>query len=388
MNLSEPAGLYVHIPFCVQKCPNCDFYSITDRSLEPAFVDALIAEMRRTPSAGLACDTLYIGGGTPSLLDAAAVGRIIDSAHRLFDMAGQVEITLEVNPGTVSAATLDAYRRAGVNRLNIGVQSFVPAHLKLLGRIHTAADSERCLRWARDAGFERIGLDLMYGLPGQTPAAWRRDLRAALAYAPEHLSCYMLTVEPGTRLAQDRQAGRFIPLAERQAAELFETTVDLLSANGYRQYEISNFARRAGADSQDFCSRHNLKYWSSAPYRGFGPGAHSFQEPERWWNHADLHGYLAELAAGQPPPGDRETLSRSQLLIEAIFLGLRQSRGIWTQRLDERFGICFQSRFNQPLRHLEQAGLMVVDPDRCYLTVKGMLVLDSVVDLLVAHLDA
>jgi oxygen-independent coproporphyrinogen-3 oxidase len=380
--------LYVHIPFCLQKCSYCDFYSITDPSLHQAFLDALIIEMNLKSGFASTFDSLYIGGGTPSVFGAEKIVRIIEAAHRSFNILKDAEITLEVNPGTITPEKLEGFRRAGVNRINIGVQSFNPENLKFLGRLHSRSDADIAVQWAREAGFENICLDLIYGIPGQTKKAWVADLERALRFEPEHLSCYRLTYEPGTPMDKSRQKGRFRPLNDDKIRDLFVSTTEFLAGRGYAQYEMSSFAStgsgRIGQRSfERNRSRHNCKYWSFTSYLGLGPSAHSFKEPERSWNRSDVPDYINELAAGRLPPSGREMLSRSQLMMEAIFLGLRQTEGININAFEEKFGVNFHQRFIGTLRSLEERGLIGTAQNRCALTRKGMLYLDSIASLLV-----
>jgi oxygen-independent coproporphyrinogen-3 oxidase len=377
------AGLYVHIPFCVKKCPYCDFYSITDRSLCPAFVDALISEMRMTRDQNLTFDTLYMGGGTPSVLDAKTIGEIIETARQSYEILSHAEITLEVNPGTVGLTQFKEYRCSGVNRINIGVQSFDPVNLQFLGRIHSGRDAHAAVTWAQRAGFENLGLDLIYGIPNQTKTSWLRDLKLAIESEPRHLSCYMLSFEPGTPLYRDLQEDRLKPLAEPQVCEMFETTLEFLSDHGYVQYEISNFARASMNSSglksaKHNRSRHNMKYWNFAPYIGLGPSAHSFLEPKRYWNCAEVEKYIQDLNAGRLPRAGEERLSMEQTMIEAIYLGLRQTKGILIDVFDKKFGVTFKTMFKHTVDVLEAKGLIELSQNRCALTCRGMLYLDSI----------
>ncbi len=377
------AGLYIHIPFCLKKCPYCDFYSITDTSLHPAFIDALVSEMRMTRGGNLTFDTLYIGGGTPSVLDAKTIGKIIGTARESYEILADAEITLEVNPGTVSLNKFEGYQHAGVNRINIGVQSFDPVNLHFLGRIHSGRDARAAITWAQKTGFKNIGLDLIYGIPNQTKKSWLMDLKLAVESEPQHLSCYILSFEPGTPLYRDRQEGRLKPLAEPQVCELFETTLEFLSDHGYVQYEISNFARGSvgssglkGAELNR--SRHNMKYWKFVPYIGLGPSAHSFLEPKRYWNCADVEKYIQDLEAEKLPRAGEERLSMEQLVIEAIYLGLRQTKGILIDVFDKKFGVNFKTMFEDIITVLEARGFVELSQNRCALTSRGMLYLDSI----------
>ena len=380
---SLPAGLYIHIPFCLRKCPYCDFYSITDLSLQAAFLDALASEMNMTRELDEEFDTLYLGGGTPSVLDIKAIDNIIKTAHQCFNILSNAEITLEVNPGTVTLEQLRDYRQAGVNRINMGIQSFNSANLDFLERIHSAKEAKMAVKWAQKSGYENIGLDLIYGIPGQTTSSWLKDLHMAVEFHPQHLSCYMLSFEPGTPMHKDLQNRIFNPLPEHIVCKFFETTQSFLTANDYVQYEISNFAHevidQSGVKSaQPNISRHNLKYWNFFPYIGLGPSAHSFIEPQRFWNHSNVKKYIHELSTGRLPREGRESLSREQLMIEAVYLGLRQAKGIAVDAFDKKFGVNFEKMHAETIVDLEKKGLMEYSKNRCSLTSKGMLYLDSI----------
>ena len=375
-------GLYIHVPFCVRKCRYCDFYSICDLSLVPRFTAALQREISaQSQQCHTIVDTVYFGGGTPSLLTPKTIEALLNKIHSCFHLTPDAEITLEVNPGTVDAAQLDAYRRIGLNRLSIGVQSFHPYELKLLGRLHTANQSRQLLHRARSAGFENIGIDLIYAIPGQTPARWKATLAAALDFSPEHLSCYGLTFEAGTPLAADRDRGRIVPVADPVTAALYRTMVAELRSAGYHQYEVSNFCRQP-----QLASRHNLKYWNFKPYLGLGPAAHSFVPPERCWNPSDIAAYLQALESGAAPVAACETLSRDQVMVEAVYLGLRQTPGIDPEHFRQRFQADFDHLFGALTRRFRSRGLMTFDAGRWALTVEGMLLLDHIAAEMVACL--
>ena len=374
-------GIYVHVPFCRRKCPYCDFYSTTDLALAPEFLDALEFEIRRCRPDPLIFDSIYIGGGTPSLLSAADLARILAALFARLRLQAPVEVTLEANPGSVGRAGLAAFRAAGVNRLNIGVQSFQDENLERLGRIHTAGDARRVFAQARAAGFDNLGIDLIYGLPGQGRAAWRRELAEAVRLAPEHIACYMLTIEPGTPLAQAQRDGRFQPAPEEQVAGLFLETSQFLTKNGYRHYEVSNFAR---SGPNGACrSRHNGKYWSYRPYLGFGPAAHSFVPPRRFWNHRSLERYCATLSVGRLPRAGQERLTRSQQMTEFIMLGLRTAEGVGLAEFRQRFGVDFNAVHGAAAADLQARRLLSLSGGRWAATLRGMLYLDTVTAALV-----
>ena len=379
----ENAGLYLHIPFCINKCPYCDFYSTVDMSLKEAYLKALILEMHMVSGVSLLFDSLYIGGGTPSVFDEVCIGRIIETACSLFNILPDSEVTIETNPGTVSRKRLAGYKDVGVNRVNIGVQSFQDVNLDFLGRIHSGKEAELAIRWARQSGFNNIGLDLIYGIPGQTIKSWLLDLKRAVEFEPEHISCYMLTYESGTPMDSNRQKGMFCPATDSHVCDMFETTIDFLSSSGYVQYEISNFARSRAGGFKNFKSRHNQKYWSFVPYIGLGPSAHSFVEPERYWNCRNVNKYIKELTAGRLPIEGKEVLSREQQMIEAISLGLRMTDGIKTDVFDKKFDVSFKKIFAETIAHLEEDGLIRLTENRCLLTRNGMLFADSITSRLI-----
>jgi len=374
---SRTGGIYIHIPFCIRKCDYCDFYSVTDLSLIPDFVSALIREMEiRSSHVHFPCDTIYLGGGTPSVLKPEQIRRILDNAFAFFDLHTHAEITLEANPGTLSPENLREFRHMGINRINIGVQSFSDDNLGFLGRIHTAQEASIALESAEKAGFDNIGLDLIYALPGQSEKDWHSDMKQALAFSPAHLSCYMLTYESGTRLTQRMEKGIFSPLEEESSGNLFEFTVKFLESRGYDQYEISNFAR-----SPDLQSRHNRKYWSFAPYIGLGPAAHSFFPPQRCWNCGSVTEYIHLLKQNAVPEAGKEFLTSEQEMMEAVYVGLRKKEGILISEFEKRFAVCFDDLFGTLRKGLKEKGFLDADTDRCALSLQGMRFLDSITSL-------
>ena len=376
-----PGGLYIHIPFCAKKCPYCDFYSITDLSLSSRYLQALATEIEHIHSDHLNFDSIYIGGGTPSLLSPDDIGRLLETVFKRFHILEDSEITIEVNPGTVSLEQFKRYRHAGVNRLNIGVQSFQDKNLAFLQRIHSAKEAKLAFEHAQRAGFENIGMDLIYGLPDQSKEDWLYDLEQANQMHPDHLSCYMLTCEPGTPLHRNLQSGCYRPLNDRKVKDLFYLTTDYLEDYGYVHYEISNFARKTGKNTPSSVSRHNLKYWTFAPYLGLGAGAHSFIEPQRSWNYSNVERYIRNLESGQLPVEDAEVLSSEQLITEAVYLGFRTIRGIDLSEFKQKFGLDFLQVFKQTINEFENEGLLQRQPDRIALSRKGLAFLDSVVSM-------
>ncbi len=363
-NFPPAPGLYVHVPFCRGKCPYCDFYSVTGLSLLPAWRQAVEQEISLYRGTFPAFDSLYFGGGTPSLLSVPELAALMAAIHRHFSLDPAAEITLEVNPDDAALEKLREYRRLGVNRLSLGVQSFRDRDLRFLGRRHTASRAAAALTWAREAGFDRLSLDLMYGLPGRTLADWERNLAAALAFRPEHLSCYRLTVEPGTALARRRRKGRDL-ISDEAAREFFLFTSACLEEAGYLHYEVSNFAR--GEENR---SRHNLKYWQRRPYLGLGPGAHSFDGRRRWWNHRSLAAYLKALDQGKLPIAGEEALTPEQERLEHLLLGFRMKDGVALESL------AGAARWQENLAALTARGWLKVEGGRARPTVQGFLVAD------------
>lgn len=378
-------GIYVHVPFCVRKCAYCNFYSVSDALGMDAYVRALQKEIclraAETPP-DFSADTVYFGGGTPSLLTPAQVGNIIGAIRQNYELSPDAEITLEVNPATADFAKLKAYRELGVNRLSIGMQSFDDGMLNLLGRAHNADAGLTTFADSRRAGFDNISIDLIYGLPGQCLSQLEADIGRALALGAEHISAYMLTLEPDSRLATMLRDGAAPSLDEDLQREAFDMVLERLAAGGYAQYEISNFSR--AVSNQDLRSRHNLKYWNFAPYLGFGPAAHSFRLPNRRaWNISDVAAYIERLEKHTSPREAGEALSPEQIMMEMLYLGLRQNRGINVAAFDRLCPQGFAQVCAAPLQKLLADDLVAVANGFCYLTAKGRPFLDYVTQVLV-----
>ncbi len=375
--VSSKAGIYLHIPFCIRKCPYCDFYSTSNLSQASAFVDALIAEIRMEGNSGawgaVEFDSVYIGGGTPTVMDTRAVLRIMGALYETFSISDAAEITIEANPATLSKDQLAALRKGGINRINIGIQSFDDANLSFLGRIHTGKDAVKALQLAGKGGFDNIGIDLMYGLPGQTPENWQKDLETAVSYGPAHISCYMLTFEPGTVMDNARKAGQFKVPGDRVQASLFLATARMLVQNGYDHYEISNFAKSAGLRSL-----HNAGYWNNRPYLGLGPAAHSYAPPVRKANVRSVRRYIGRMEGGKSPVESSEILDIRQQMMEAVYLGLRKADGIGYVEFNRRFQTDFCDMFEAVIDRLAKKKYLVADADKCRLTLEGMLLQESI----------
>jgi len=371
----QKAGLYIHIPFCEKKCEYCDFYSITRLDEMDAFVQAVVREMElRAPEvANLKFETVFLGGGTPSLLNEQQIRYLWGNIQRLFQIDPEGEFTLEANPGTLDRNKLGFLYDLGITRLSLGVQSFNPSELKFLGRIHSVQEVFDTFELARKIGFRNINLDLMTAFPGITPQSFAHSLQQALALSPEHISCYTLIFEPGTPFYKKMQAGILHLYPEEKEAAFYEQARQILEPAGYIQYEISNFAK----GDQHRC-RHNLIYWQHDPYLGLGPSAHSFLNNQRWANFRSLNKYINQLKNDQLPVDFQESLSNEDLIFEHIFLRLRLREGIELTDFRERFGLDFVSEFQEQIRQLSQENLIKSDRNRVYLTETGMMLADSI----------
>ena len=368
----SPAGLYIHIPFCRRKCAYCNFYSIVREKDPSPFIHALLKELSLYTHEFDCFDTVYIGGGTPSILPVQSIADILTAVGRNYPILPEPEITLEVNPGDAEAAYLESLRLSGVNRINIGIQSFDDRLLRFLGRRHDRRQAVAAIENAVAAGFDNIGLDLIYGIPGQTLGLWRETLALALAFGPHHLSCYQLTLEADTPLGQQAADSLFELPVEAAQAEFFFATADFLENAGYIHYEVSNFARSAS-----LFSRHNQKYWQHQPYLGLGPSAHSFCRGKRWWNHRSVEKYVGALLNGEMPVEDAEILTADQLRMEALFLGFRTRGGIDLCDFEEKYRCNPLDGKRDALQRLAAAGLIEISGGRIRPTRTGLAVADQ-----------
>ncbi|HVF21696.1 MAG TPA: radical SAM family heme chaperone HemW [Pyrinomonadaceae bacterium] len=358
-------GLYIHIPFCRSRCSYCDFATgLYDGELANRYVAAVVNEINSSSVASARVDTIYFGGGTPSLLEPPQLDRILSALHDRFDVAIDSEITLEINPGSVNEAKLGAFRQLGINRASFGVQTFDDRELAKLGRSHTAADARRTFHDLRAAAFDNVSFDLIAGLPGQTLDGWQRNVDEALALAPEHLSFYLLEVHSGTPLAQHIQRGLQPEPDEDLAAEMYEWMLGRASEAGYEHYEISNLCRPG------FESRHNTKYWTGAPYFGFGCSAHSYDGmTRRWSNERDALKYVELVECGSTPISEKQLLTESDVKAENLFLGLRLMRGVSRDLCKD---------YETDLERFREAGLLELDGDCVRLTRSGALLSNEV----------
>ncbi len=371
MNPKVP-GLYIHIPFCISKCGYCDFYSVTPALQIPDFLEALFKEMEMYRDRFEAFDTVYLGGGTPSVLRPEQLETILARLRENFTLLPDSEITFETNPADLDQDYLESIRDIGINRLNIGVQSFDQEILRFLGRRHSRNQAFSAIKWSREVGFTNLGLDLIYGVPGQAISSWLETLRHALTFKPEHLSCYQLTVEPQTPLGARYKKGDIVLPDENLQHEFFVKTAETLKEAGYVHYEVSNFAREGR-----FASRHNQKYWDHTPYLGLGPSAHSFLGHQRWWNHRSLERYVAAFQSGTSPVEGTEILTIDQLRLEALYLGLRTKKGIHLQDYATRYACDLLASKSDMLTKLREEGFLSVENGYLQPTRAGLLMADS-----------
>ena len=368
------AGLYIHIPFCRSRCSYCDFATgIYQGELAERYVGALVDEIARSANAGTRVDTVYFGGGTPSLLTTAQLDRILWSVRKHFAVQSDSELTLEMNPGTVTRDQLRAFRELGINRASFGAQTFDDAELAKLGRSHTSAETLETFQNLRAAGFENVSFDLIAGLPGQTLAGWQQNVERALALEPQHLSFYLLEVHSGTPLADHIRRGLQPKPDEDLAAEMYEWMLERAAASGYEHYEISNLCRPG------FSSRHNTKYWTGAPYYGFGCSAHSFDgHARRWSNQRDVLRYIEAVEQRTSPIVEQHELSDVDLRAEALFLGMRMMRGVDLSEYNHTFGVDLRAERRDELDRFREAGLVEFDGDLMRLTRNGALMSNEV----------
>lgn len=377
----EAISIYIHIPLCVKKCAYCDFASFAGRMAQrDAYIDAVCREMRAQAAffGRRRVKTVFFGGGTPTLLNGGQMERLLGVMRECFDLAPDAEISMEGNPGTLTAENLAAYRAAGVNRLSLGVQSMDDALLSAIGRIHTARQAQEAVEMARAAGFDNLNLDLMLGLPGQTPAQWKETLAAAIALAPEHLSCYSLILEEGTPLYEQVQAGACAPLPDEEALlQMDEITEQLLFAAGYAQYEVSNYAKPGRQ------CRHNIVYWECEPYLGLGLGAHSDMDGRRFYNPEEWEAYLRMANSGLTERAQEGESSAQERMFERMMMGLRMTRGVDCARFACDFGKEPEAVWGAAIKRHIANGLLLREGERLHLTPRGMQVMNSVlVDLM------
>jgi oxygen-independent coproporphyrinogen-3 oxidase len=370
-------GLYLHVPFCSSICNYCNFNrGLYDEALKTRYVAALRQEIAVAPPS-LAADTIFFGGGTPSLLDPAEIAHLIRSCRDRFDLTADAEITLETNPETVDRDKLERFRNAGVNRVSFGVQSFQDDELKRLGRIHSASRARAAVREARAAGFDNVSLDLMMWLPGQSVETWLGNVDALVDAAPDHASLYLLELYPNAPLKEEMARSGWSLAPDDDAAEMYLRAMERLARAGLGQYEISNVARPGMA------SRHNLKYWTDGEWLAFGCGAHSTREGVRWKNVSGTAEYVERVTSGADIVTERRVLSANDRLEEALFTGLRLTAGLDIEAVGARYGTDVWAIFGDALGPFLEAGWLIREGDRLRLTRDGMLMANEVMAVFV-----
>ncbi|MFN2497999.1 MAG: radical SAM family heme chaperone HemW [Pyrinomonadaceae bacterium] len=372
----KPAGIYIHIPFCLSRCSYCDFATgLYESATAERYVASVVREMTSWHEVDQPkpIDTIYFGGGTPSLMSSAQLDTIMHAVRERFAVSANAEVTMEMNPGTVTEEALTAFRQLGINRASFGAQTFDDRELARLGRSHTVADTRQTFLLLREAGFENVSFDLIAGLPGQTLNAWLHNLDEAFALRPEHLSFYLLEVHEGTPLAAHISTGLQPVPDEDLAAEMYQAMLERAAAAGYEHYEISNLCLPG------FESRHNTKYWTGAPYYGFGCSAHSFDgASRRWANERNLSKYIGMMERNDAPLVEDRRLTEDDRRAEALFLGMRMMAGVRTREYKELFGVDLRASRADDLRKFQQAGLIEFDGDLLKLTRAGALLSNEV----------
>jgi oxygen-independent coproporphyrinogen III oxidase len=370
-------GLYLHVPFCSSICNYCNFNrGLFDAGVKDRYVDALELEIRRAAS-GQAADTIFFGGGTPSLLEPAEIGRLVQACRDSFDLAPDAEVTLETNPETVTSVRMEGFRSTGVNRVSFGVQSFRPEELVRLGRVHTADRARTAVREARAAGFDNVSLDLMMWLPQQRLSDWQESIEALIDVGPEHASIYLLELYPNAPLREDMARAGWTLAPDDDAAAMYLWSLERLEQAGLRQYEISNVAR-PGRES-----RHNVKYWADGEWLGFGCGAHSTHGGMRWKNVSATEDYVARIRDNASVAVDRRILPAEERLGDALFTGLRLVEGIDCAAIEARYGVDPCIRYADALEPFVTEGLLLASDRRLRLTRAGMLVANEVMRVFV-----
>ena len=381
-------GLYVHIPFCSAICNYCNFNrGLFDGALKERYVEALVREIEGAGKAGRAgkeedteresANTIYFGGGTPSLLEPLDIRQIIQACERSFDVAADREVTLEANPESVNLTRLARFREAGINRVSFGVQSFRDEELRRLSRLHDAGRAADALQEARDAGFDNVSLDLMMWLPEQKVPDWLDSVDRAIALSPDHVSLYLLELYPNAPLKEDMARARWSQAPDEEAAVMYLEAMDRLETAGYEQYEVSNVARPGRR------SRHNLKYWEDGEWLGFGCGAHSTRNGHRWKNLSSTDEYVDRIERDESAAVDVRALSRAERLGDALFTGLRLVDGVDLDAIRSRYGVDVWDRYGAELRPFVDEGCLKREGPRLRLTREGMLIAHEVMTIFV-----
>ncbi len=370
------AGIYIHIPFCRKACHYCNFHFSTSLGKAEAVVNSIIKEIGlRSPEMKEEVQTIYFGGGTPSILATPTIENMLDAIKTNYSISSNPEITLEANPDDITAEKAMAWKQMGINRFSIGVQSFADENLRWMNRAHDASQSIQCIQTIRDVGFENFSIDLIYGTPGQTQEGWIKDLEKAIELKIPHLSCYALTVEEGTALHHLIGSGKKEKISADEQAERFEALVQLSSLAGYSHYEISNLAL-PGKES-----RHNSAYWEGKPYLGFGPSAHSFSGTKRSWNIADNLKYIQAIDAGILP-SEEETLRETDQLNEYIMTSLRSIKGMQKETIKTRWGMEKLQIISREIEPFIDAGKIIATENTWILSGEGRFFADGIASAL------
>lgn len=368
------AGIYIHIPFCLKKCSYCDFYRVTGNEYYPVFTDALLKEigLRSNYLSGETVETIYFGGGTPSLLPSVYTGQIMEKLYSVFNISDNPEITIEANPDDITATWLNEMLSIGFNRMSIGVQSWTDKYLRMLGRRHDSKNAAAAVRLILEKGFNNLSLDLMYGLPGMTTDEWQKELDRTFEFDIKHLSAYHLTIEDGTPLFRLVKAGQLREADEEESNRQFLTLITMARAHGFIHYEISNFSR------EDFFSRHNRSYWQQISYIGLGPSAHSFNGYSRQWNVSDLIKYIKELKSGQLPYEIEELDFRTRYN-EYIMTSLRTMWGIDLDYIEKVFNKESHDYTINLSGKLLSYGMLRREKNSLILTDQGVMIADNII---------
>lgn len=367
------AGIYLHIPFCKQACHYCDFHFSTSLANKAPFVDALLkeVELKREYLSGDTIKTIYFGGGTPSLLTGDELKRILDKLYQTYDVVSDAEITLEANPDDLNMQKIIELKSSPVNRLSIGIQSFRDQDLKMMNRAHNAQEADYSVKAAQDKGFENITIDLIYSIPQLSLMDWKENLYKAFALQVQHISAYSLTLEPKTVFGTYEKRGLMKPVEQELSSEQFLTMLQEMRANGFEQYEVSNFCKPG------YESKHNFAYWSGEKYLGLGPSAHSFDGNSRQWNVANNSVYIRSLMEGKLS-FEREELDARTQLNEYLMTGLRTRKGVDLQRIQSLFGVDLYKLYKDLLDELIHQGKVIIGGSRMALTDEGLLMADRI----------
>lgn len=373
-------GIYIHIPFCKQACRYCDFYFSVSHKYVDKFVDALVEEIRlkgKNP-AGQALDTLYLGGGTPSLLSMPQMEKILEAIHCYFSFQQDAERTIECNPDDLDRTKVKNLHKAGFNRLSIGIQSFQEKDLELMRRSHNAAQGEKSVRLASEEGFDNISMDLIYGIPGQTSAEWEENIDRALSMPISHMSAYHLTFEPGTIFDHWRKKGKLAPEPEEKSIQQYRILREKMLSAGFDHYELSNFSREA------YISRHNMLYWSGLPYLGLGPSAHSYNGEQRSWNKASVKAYMEGIKTPDKIE-EKEQLSAKEKYHDYLIYSLRTRRGADPIYMEKSFGRQFRLHFEKQAQVFIERGSMYKEEGRILIEPGQWLITDHILRALFMH---